>query len=145
MKTSHFKIAIAMALLSTSIVEAQPQLTYNYEGTTDKSYPIEKTFPHTSIPEYPGGNYPLKEYLQSNLEYPKKEKLSGIEGSVDVDYYINTDGSIEDISIAKSVSPGLDQEALRLVSNMPNWKPAIQDGNVIRVKYRLTITFKLFF
>lgn len=145
MKTSHFKIAIAMALLSTSIAEAQPQLAYNYEVTTDKSHPIEKTFPYTSIPEYPGGNYPLKEYLQSNLEYPKKEKLSGIEGSVEVDYYINTDGSIEDMSIAKSVSPGLDQEALRLVSNMPNWKPAIQDGNVIRVKYRLTITFKLFF
>lgn len=147
MKMVHLKIVLATTLLlSADVVNSQSPLGDRYKLhnlETHKSAKREKAYP-SSIPTYPGGNYLLKEYLQSNLQYPQKEKKMGIEGTVAVDYFINTDGSIEGVSIAKSVSHGLDNEAIRLVNNMPEWKPAIENGNVRRVRYRLTLIFQLY-
>ena len=94
-------------------------------------------------PAFDGGIDALSKYLDENLVYPEKARRMGIEGVVHVEYFINTDGSIEDITIVKSLSPEIDREAIRLVKEMPAWLPARQNNQPVRVKYRLPINFQL--
>lgn len=96
-------------------------------------------------PSYVGGNEALTNYMNDHLNYPSFEKRHDIEGVVLLKYYIMEDGTLEDVTVARSVSPGLDEEAVRLVKNMPKWHPAMQNGKPKRVKYMLPIIFTLTF
>ena len=69
--------------------------------------------------------------------------MNKISGRVIVTFVVNTDGSIDDAKIEKSMDPALDKEAIRVVSSMPNWIPGRQKGMPVRVKYTLPITFRL--
>jgi periplasmic protein TonB len=89
------------------------------------------------MPEYPGGEEALYAYLKKSLRYPP-----GKQGKVFVGFIIEADGSLNDIGILKGSDPLLDQEALRVVNEMPSWKPGQQDGKPVRVRYSLPINFK---
>lgn len=95
------------------------------------------------MPEYPGGNQELMSYLVKNIKYPAEAEKNAIQGRVIVQFVVNTDGSIVDTKIIRGVDADLDKEALRVVNEMPKWKPGTQDGKVIRVKYTVPIAFKL--
>ncbi|MCX6198878.1 MAG: energy transducer TonB [Bacteroidetes bacterium] len=95
------------------------------------------------MPEFPGGDAALIKFLQENIQYPKFERDNGIQGKVIVKLVVMEDGTVQDISLAKSVSAGLDEEAIRVVSMSPKWKPGSQDGKPVRVKYLLPVVFKL--
>lgn len=58
-------------------------------------------------------------------------------------FIVEKDGSLTNIKVVKSVSPSIDQEAIRSVKSMPKWNPGKQDGMTLRVKYTLPISFKL--
>lgn len=96
-----------------------------------------------TMPEFPGGQAALTKYLHRNLKYPAAAQEDGIEGSVVVQFVVYRDGSIVNPVVVKSASPTLDKEAIRVVSAMPNWKPGIQGGKIVRTKYTLPVTFKL--
>lgn len=89
--------------------------------------------------EYQGGITALGEWISQNMKYPEKAK--GLEGKVYVGFIINTKGKAVAAKIAKGLSPELDAEALRLVAQMPEWKPAKQNGVPVSVKYTLPIKF----
>lgn len=93
--------------------------------------------------EYPGGEDALMRFIQKNIQYPKMEKESDIQGRVIIKFIVNEDGSLSDITVKKSVSPGLDNEALRVVKLMPKFKPGIDHGKTVRVQFMLPIMFKL--
>ncbi len=93
--------------------------------------------------EFPGGDRVLLDFLKSNLVYPKAAQDSSIQGRVIVRFTIEKDGSITDVEVARSVYPALDEEAVRVVSMMPKWKPATKKGEPIRCKYILPIFFRL--
>ncbi|MTI21968.1 energy transducer TonB [Fulvivirga sp. RKSG066] len=131
-------ITVLLVVLFSSAGLAQDQLAHN---TTIKKSP--NSVLRTSPPLYPGGTEAISNYMINNLKYPEIEKLFAIEGTVMVDFDIMADGKIENITISKSVSHGLDKEAKRLISNMEYWIPALQNGQAKAVKYRLPITFKL--
>ena len=95
------------------------------------------------MPEFPGGSDALMKYLATNVHYPEAAEKAGVQGRVIVTFVVDSDGSISDASIIKSVDPSLDQEALRLVNSMPKWTPGKQDGKVVRVKYTIPISFAL--
>ena len=95
------------------------------------------------MPEYPGGMQELFGYLAKNIKYPKDAEDQQIQGRVIATFIINKDGSISDAKVVKSVSPSLDEEALRVINGMPNWKPGKQNGKVVNVKYTIPISFRL--
>ena len=82
-------------------------------------------------------------YLQNNINYPPQATIAHIEGRVIVAFIVEKDGSLADIHVRRSIHPSLDEEAVRVVSAMPNWIPGEEDGNPVRVKYVLPITFRL--
>ena len=95
------------------------------------------------MPEFPGGSDALMKYLATNVHYPEAAEKAGVQGRVIVTFVVDSDGSISDASILKSVDPSLDQEALRLVNSMPKWTPGKQKGKAVRVKYTIPIAFAL--
>lgn len=95
------------------------------------------------MPEYPGGQAALFEYLQKNVKYPADAEKKKVEGRVLVTFVVNTDGSITDIEVFKKAFPSLDAEAVRVISGMPKWVPGEQKGQKVRVKYTVPISFRL--
>ena len=95
------------------------------------------------MPEYPGGQAALFEYLQKNVKYPADAEKKKVEGRVLVTFIVNTDGSITDIEVVRKTFPSLDAEAVRVISGMPRWKPGEQKGQKVRVKYTVPLTFRL--
>ena len=94
-------------------------------------------------PEFPGGTAALMEYLRKNIKYPAICRENNIQGKVIVTFVVNKDGSIVDIEVIKSVNPSLDKEAIRVISQMPKWKPGAQRGKPVRVKYSVPVNFRL--
>ena len=95
------------------------------------------------MPEFPGGQEALMQFLRQEVKYPKEAEEKGLQGRVVVRYIIEKDGSISEVEIAKSVNEYLDAEAIRVVNAMPKWKPGKQKGEPVRVKFTLPITFRL--
>lgn len=95
------------------------------------------------MPSFPGGDVALMQYLSKNIKYPPVAEEMGIQGRVICTFVVERDGSVSDIRIARSVDPSLDKEAMRVVSAMPKWIPGRQNGQMVRVKYTLPVTFRL--
>ena len=96
------------------------------------------------MPEFPnGGMAGLMQYLSQNIRYPEAAKKAGTQGRVTVQFVVEKDGSISNISILRGVEPDLDKEAVRVISEMPKWKPAMQRGETVRVRYTVPVMFQL--
>ena len=95
------------------------------------------------MPSFPGGMGALVQYLKNSIDYPIEALKENIGGRVVVAFIVEKDGSLSDVRIAKSVHPLLDAEAIRVVSSMPKWNPGLENGNPVRVKYTVPVTFRL--
>lgn len=93
------------------------------------------------MPEFPGGVNKLMRFLQVNTEYPDREKELGISGKVTTSFTVNEDGSISDIKVLKSPSPGFDREVVRVIKQLPRFKPGMQQGRNVKVRFILPFTF----
>ncbi|MBQ8116029.1 MAG: energy transducer TonB [Prevotella sp.] len=108
------------------------------ENRTDKVFDkVEQ------MPSFPGGQSALINYLKSNIKYPVIAEENGIQGRVVVQFVIGEDGSISDVRVAKSVDPSLDKEAVRVIKNMPKWIPGKLNGQSVKVRYTMPVTFRL--
>ena len=95
-------------------------------------------------PEFNGGEKAWKEFLMSNLIYSQEARDKGFEGTVYVEFVVNEDGTIEDVSVVRSVFSLLDAEAIRVVKlSNGKWKPAKQNGKSIKASMIIPIKFKL--
>ena len=95
------------------------------------------------MPQFPGGPSALMQFLSSNVKYPKEAYEKNVQGRVIASFVVEKDGSITEAVIRKSIDPLLDAEALRVIGSMPKWEPGMQNGEAVRVKYTVPITFKL--
>ena len=95
------------------------------------------------MPQFPGGQQALFEYLSKNIRYPVIAQENGLQGRVICKFVVNYDGSIVDIVVVRSVDPSLDKEAVRVIQSMPKWQPGEQRGKAVRVKYTLPVNFRL--
>ena len=132
--------------------------TVTNEGTTDEIIIPEETgngavaenpeTPFVSVeemPGFPGGEEALFKYLGKNINYPAMEKDAGISGTVFVYFVINKEGKVSNAEVKRGVKggPGLDKEALRVISNMPAWSVGKQNGRPAAVQFTLPVKFVL--
>ena len=96
-----------------------------------------------SAPAFPGGEAALNDYIAANLKYPATAMRNGIEGVVNVEFMVQPDGSIGTIKIQRMVDPDLEQEAIRLVKNMPAWPPAEKGGAAVAEPVVVPVNFTL--
>jgi TonB family protein len=95
------------------------------------------------MPQFPGGPASLMQFLSQNVKYPEEAYQKGPQGHVIVTFVVEKDGSITEARVVRSIEPLLDKEALRVINSMPNWNPGTQNGEPVRVKYTVPITFRL--
>jgi TonB family protein len=103
---------------------------------TDKTYVAVE-----EMPEFPGGTEAINPFIKANLQYPKNAVETGITGKVFIDFTITKTGKVENVKISKGLQPLLDEEALRVIRLMPDWKPGTQNGEKVEVKYQLSVSF----
>ncbi len=107
-------------------------------SATDKVYEVCE-----QMPTFPGGDAALMKYLSENVKYPALAIKAQEQGRVVVSFTVEKDGAISDVKVARSVTPSLDAEAVRVVKAMPKWTPGKQDGQLVRVRYNVPVSFKL--
>lgn len=130
-----FLIMALMSLFGLTTVSAQKTVVANKNQQVFEV--VEK------MPEFPGGQVALFEYLSKNVKYPADAEKQKIEGRVLVSFVVNTDGSITDIEVMRKTFPSLDAEGVRVISGMPKWTPGEQKGQKVRVHYTVPIVFHL--
>ncbi|MFN5347798.1 MAG: energy transducer TonB [Bacteroidota bacterium] len=91
------------------------------------------------MPEYPGGNEALQEYISLNLKYPALKEVSG---KVFVSFVVDKKGKVTDVKVKNDVDAALAKEAVRLVKSMPLWTPGKLEGKPVNVQLNLPIYFK---
>lgn len=114
--------------------------------TVEEEEPEEQTIFEVveQMPEFPnGGMAGLMQFLSKNIKYPTIAQENGTQGRVTVQFVVNKDGSIVDAKVIRGVDPYLDKEALRVIGTMPKWKPGMQRGKPVRVKYTVPVMFRL--
>ena len=94
-------------------------------------------------PEFPGGMQGMIDYLSTNIHYPPEAKEQGIEGRVFINFIVEKDGSVDSAKILRGIGGGCDEEALRVVSEMPEWTPGKVGGKPVRVSFNLPVKFTL--
>lgn len=95
------------------------------------------------MPEFPGGENARFEFLSKNIVYPTLAAENGIQGTVYLSFIVKKDGRITDARILRGIGGGCDEEALRVVRNMPPWKPGKQNGKHVDVLFNMPVIFKL--
>jgi len=95
-----------------------------------------------TMPQYPGGEDALMKYLAINISYPQAAKDKGIQGTVYVSFIVEKNGNISNVKILRGIGSGCDEEVIRVVKDMPEWKPGTQNGKPVRVQYNLPVKFK---
>lgn len=95
------------------------------------------------MPSFIGGEEELYTYLSQNIKFPHLAKDAGIQGLVYVTFIIMEDGTISNARVLRGIGAGCDEEALRVIKKMPNWKPGKQRGRPVRVQFNMPINFKL--
>ena len=94
-------------------------------------------------PGFPGGESALMDYLKNNIKYPQLARESNIQGTVFVTFVVEPNGSISNVKVLRGIGGGCDEEATRVVKNMPSWTPGKQRGKPVSVKFNLPIRFIL--
>ena len=95
------------------------------------------------MPEYPGGMSAMMAFINKNIKYPAEAQKTKAQGRVVIQFIVDTEGNIIEPKVIQSVDPLLDAEAIRLTAIMPKWKPGMQRGQAVNVKYTVPIVFRL--
>ena len=95
------------------------------------------------MPSFPGGTNGLMQYLSKNIKYPVEAQKEKIQGRVVIQMIVDKNGNVTRPKIIEGVNPSLDAEAIRITTNMPKWKPGMQRGKAVDVKYTFPIVFRL--
>ena len=105
---------------------------------TDSVYEVAEV-----MPEFPGGTQALFKFISENLEYPQHAIDGQSEGRVVVQFVVDKTGKVGNIQVVRSIDKLLDQAAIDVVRALPAWKPGMQNGQPVNVRYTLPVSFKL--
>ncbi|MCW3085477.1 MAG: energy transducer TonB [Bacteroidetes bacterium] len=95
------------------------------------------------LPQFPGGEKAMLEYIKQNINYPKSAQDEGLSGKVYVSFKVTETGKIDSVRLLRGFYDSCDMEALRVIRAMPDWKPALRNGKPISVQFNLPIIFKM--
>lgn len=132
-KNVSLKVALMMLVLLFSFMTSTAQTKKN-----DMVFDVVEV-----MPQFPGGQIAMLQYLMKNIKYPEQAVKEGIQGRVTVRFIVEKDGSISDVKPVLSVHPLLNKEAVRVVKSMPKWTPGKHNGKPVRVRFNLPVMFKL--
>lgn len=126
------------ATVYTEVQEFTPIIVEEEEIAEDVIFTVVE-----DQPSFPGGEEARIRYLQENLRYPQMAREAGIQGTVFVTFVVERDGSVTDVRVIRGIGGGCDEEAVRVVRNMPRWQPGRQRGQPVRVQFNMPIRFVL--
>ena len=132
-KNVSLKVALMMLVLLFSFMTSTAQTKKN-----NMVFDVVEV-----MPQFPGGQIAMLQYLMKNIKYPEQAMKEGIQGRVAVRFIVEKDGSISDVKPILSVHPLLNKEAVRVVESMPKWTPGKHNGKPVRVRFNLPVMFKL--
>ncbi|MFI5134925.1 MAG: energy transducer TonB [Chitinophagales bacterium] len=130
-------------MIIVAILAANASNTFCQQATNDSAKKNSVFTFVEQMPQFPGGQESLMEFLESNLQYPDSARHYDVEGRVVANFIVNEDGSICDAKIVHGLGHGCDEEVLRVISIMPKWIPGKQNGTLVKVYFNLPVTFKL--
>ena len=134
---AHLKVVVNFSPGKTT--ESLTQTPVSYSTTDDSVFTLVE-----QMPEFPGGIQALMQYLGSNINYPEQAKHDTIQGRVFVSFVIEKDGAVSSVKVLRGIGGGCDEEAVRVISTMPNWKPGLnENGEAVRVAYNIPIKYAL--
>lgn len=143
-------IAVEVDLLWNSLTEDAKSLPVVEPSTepfqlveNDPTPPTDVFLLVDQMPEFPGGTVAMNKYIMDKLMYPITAKDDGVQGKVIVGFVIAENGEVKDVTIARGVRADLDNEAVRVIRLMPNWRPGKQNGKPVNVRMNIPINFKL--
>lgn len=132
-KNVSLKVALMMLVLLFSFMTSTAQTKKN-----DMVFDVVEV-----MPQFPGGQIAMLQYIMKNIKYPEQAMKEGIQGRVAVSFIVEKDGSISNVRPIHSVHPLLNKEAVRVVKSMPKWSPGKQNGKPVRVRFNVPVMFKL--
>ena len=133
-----WRLLTTLSVLVLLFVANTNATAQNKKAANDKVY--EKV---EVMPEFPGGEQAMMEFVAKNVIYPKEAIEKEIDGRVLVSFIVEKEGSINEVKVMKGIGGGCDEEAVRVISAMPKWMPGKQEGKPVRVSYMMPITFRL--
>ncbi len=95
------------------------------------------------LPSFPGGDQAMLAFISKNIHYPSLAKENSIQGKVFCSFVVNENGKIEHIKVERGIGGGCDEEAIRVIRMMPDWRPGKQNGRAVAVRFTLPVKFSL--
>ena len=134
MNTKLFGLFLVLLVCLPSFAQQKPVEKVDSDGVYLMPY---------QLPEFPGGIQAMMKFLSTNIKYPVEAQKKGISGRVIVQFVIMEDGTLDQAKVIRGVDPLLDEEALRVVKSMPKWKPGMDRGEAVKVRFTAPIMFNL--
>ncbi len=120
------------------IAELEERKEIVEESNVEKPYTFVE-----QMPEFPGGEDEMRKYFSKTVVYPIVAQENGVSGTVFITFVVGSDGSINRVKIARGFDKSCEDEAIRVISHMPRWKPGRQNGKPVFVQYTVPIKFDL--
>ncbi len=141
------KLFFTAIMFSTFVMAAFAQTDHS-EMIPARGNESENDVPFVSVqqmPEFPGGESELFNYIAKSIVYPETAIKNGIEGKVFVYFIIDKEGKVKNAEVKRGVKNGemLNAEALRVINSMPQWKPGYQNNKPASVQFTVPVDFKL--
>lgn len=138
-----FALTALAAIFACAVARAQVVRVANGFSSDEKSYFEAFEFDFVDEkPEFPGGGASLIKHINETREYPNKAYKMGIEGRVTCSFIVNPNGSISNITVIRGVEQSLNQEAVRILSKMPDWLPGKIHGQTVPVRVICAVPFR---
>ena len=136
----YYTLPIAFSYEEANRITLDKKETYSIQKNSNiyKAYEAVEQMPY-----FPGGESEMMKFIRENIQYPASAKEYGIQGRVILRFVVTETGTIENITVLRSLDPACDKEAIRLLESMPKWIPGKQNDEIVSVYYTLPIAFKL--
>lgn len=133
-------------MISTEDDASQAQVDTYVAPVEEEEEVVDDNFVFVTVekmPEFPGGETALLKWIADHIVYPTIAAENGVQGRVSCTFTVNADGSVTDVQVIRPRDPNLDKEAIRVLKQLPKFKPGEQRGKPVRVKYSIPVNFRL--
>ena len=139
---TQYSVPISFTLApSDDTTKTTAPVTFSIASAQSGSDPVFTSV--EQVPEFKGGLEAFGKFLMTNLRYPKVARDNNVQGRVVITFVVEKDGSLSNMKVVRGIGSGCDEEALRVLSISPAWKPGIQNGKPVKVQYSVPISFTL--
>lgn len=141
-RANQNEINLSVCTADEEIIEVELISTEEEKSNVDSENPVY--FIVEEMPEFPGGEEELRNFIAENTKYPEDAKANGQTGKVFVQFIIDKNGDVKDVELARGIDcESCNNEAMRVVKSMPQWKPGKQSGQAVNVSFVVPINFQL--